>query len=145
MNVRYPVESSQDERAQPAALRSGGKHAARKPKRAQILSAADARARAEDIATSVAAGGSRVSRTKRRFVLDNLSSHSPGALDEAFPAREAHRLLRRLELRYTPEPHASWLQSYERKPNSRFGVSQRMRRRSAALGAQRSSAARHGP
>src|SRR5438309_4035562 len=30
-----------------------------------------------------------------RVVLDNLSSHSPGALYETFPAPEAHRILRR--------------------------------------------------
>ena len=45
MNVRYRVELSQGERAQLAALLSGGKHAARKLKRAQILLAADAGAR----------------------------------------------------------------------------------------------------
>ena len=41
-----------------------------------------------------------------RVVLDNLSTHSPGALYEAFPAPEAHRILRRLEFHYTPK-HAS--------------------------------------
>ena len=47
-----------------------------------------------------------------RVVLDNLSTHSPGALYEAFPACEAHRLLRRLEFHYTPK-HASWLNMVE--------------------------------
>ena len=37
-----------------------------------------------------------------------LSTHSPGALYETFPAPEAHRVLRRLEFHYTPK-HASWL------------------------------------
>jgi DDE superfamily endonuclease len=41
-----------------------------------------------------------------RVVLDNLSSRSPSALYEAFPAPEAHRILRRLEFHYTPK-HAS--------------------------------------
>jgi DDE superfamily endonuclease len=45
-------------------------------------------------------------------VLDNLSTHSPGALYEAFPAPEARRLLRRLEFHYTPK-HASWLNMVE--------------------------------
>jgi hypothetical protein len=45
-------------------------------------------------------------------VLDNLSTHSPGALYEAFPASEAHRILRRLEFHYTPK-HASWLNMVE--------------------------------
>jgi len=42
MNVRYRVELSQAERSELTALLSGGKHAARKLKRAQILLAADA-------------------------------------------------------------------------------------------------------
>src|SRR5262249_58798015 len=45
MNVRYRVELSQTERAALTALLSGGKHASRKLKRAQILLAADAGAR----------------------------------------------------------------------------------------------------
>jgi len=47
-----------------------------------------------------------------RVVMDNLSTHSPGALYEAFPAPEAHRVLRRLEFHYTPR-HASWLNMVE--------------------------------
>jgi hypothetical protein len=47
-----------------------------------------------------------------RVVLDNLSTHSPGALYEAFAAPEAHRILRRLEFHYTPK-HASWLNMVE--------------------------------
>ena len=74
MNVRYRVELSQTERAELTALLSGGKHAARKLKRAQILLAADAGAGDEDIATSVGVGGSTVYRTKRRFVLGNLEA-----------------------------------------------------------------------
>jgi len=42
MNVRYRVELSQSERAELEGLLSGGKHAVRKLKRAQILLAADA-------------------------------------------------------------------------------------------------------
>jgi transposase len=74
MNVRYRVELSQAERAQLTALLNGGKHAARKLKRAQILLAADAGVSDEAIATSVAVGGSTVYRTKRRFVLANLEA-----------------------------------------------------------------------
>ena len=47
-----------------------------------------------------------------RVVLDNLSTHSAGALYEAFPAPEAHRILRRLEFHYTPK-QASWLNMVE--------------------------------
>src|SRR5216117_1300967 len=74
MNVRYRVELSQEERAELGALLSGGKHAARKLKRAQVLLAADAGARDEEIARAVGVGGSTVYRTKRRFVLGNLEA-----------------------------------------------------------------------
>jgi hypothetical protein len=47
-----------------------------------------------------------------RVVLDNLSTHSPGALYQAFPANEARRVLRRLEFHYVPK-HASWLNMVE--------------------------------
>jgi transposase len=72
MNIRYRVELSQDERDQLTALLSGGKHPARKIKRAQILLAADAGVGDEAIAASVSVGGSTVYRTKRRFVDGNL-------------------------------------------------------------------------
>ena len=74
MNVRYRVELSQTERAELTALLSGGKHAARKLRRAQILLAADAGASDEAIATGVGASGSTIYRTKRRFVLGNLEA-----------------------------------------------------------------------
>ena len=45
-------------------------------------------------------------------VLDNLSTHTPAALYEAFPPAEARRLLRRLEFHYVPK-HASWLNMVE--------------------------------
>src|SRR6202171_58648 len=67
MNIRYRVELSEAERGQLAALVSGGKHAARKIKRAQILLAADAGVGDEAIAASVSGGGAPGYRTKRRF------------------------------------------------------------------------------
>src|SRR5271169_1885315 len=72
MNVRYRVELSQTERDELTALLSGGKHAARKLKRAQILLAADAGIDDKAIASSISVGGSTVYRTKRRFVEGNL-------------------------------------------------------------------------
>ena len=72
MNVRYRVELSQVERSDLKALLSGGKHASRKLKRAQILLAADAGAGDEEIAMGVGVSGSTVYRTKRRFVEGNL-------------------------------------------------------------------------
>src|SRR5215469_5548616 len=53
MNIRYRVELNQTERDELKALLSGGRHAARKLKRAQILLAADAGASDEEIARSV--------------------------------------------------------------------------------------------
>jgi hypothetical protein len=42
------------------------------------------------------------------LVLDNLNTHTPAALYEAFPPAEAWRILERLEWHYTPT-HGSWL------------------------------------
>ena len=72
MNIRYRVDLSEAERAELTAMLSGGKHAARKIKRAQILLAADAGIGDEAIASSISVGGSTVYRTKRRFVEGNL-------------------------------------------------------------------------
>lgn len=43
-----------------------------------------------------------------RIVLDNLNTHNPGSLYEAFEPAEARRIARKLEFHYTPK-HASWL------------------------------------
>jgi hypothetical protein len=72
MNIRYRVELNEGERADLTAMLSGGRHAARKLKRAQILLAADAGISDEAIASSISVGGSTVYRTKRRFVEGNL-------------------------------------------------------------------------
>jgi transposase len=72
MNIRYRVELNEAERGQLTAMLSGGKHAVRKLKRAQILLAADAGVSDEAIASTVSVGGSTVYRTKRRFVEGNL-------------------------------------------------------------------------
>ena len=72
MNVRYRVTLTQCERDELWALLSGGKHPARRLKRAQILLAADSGVSDEDIAASIGVGGSTVYRTKRRFVESNL-------------------------------------------------------------------------
>ena len=72
MNVRYRVELSQAERDELTAMLGGGKHAARKLKRAQILLAADGGGRDEEIARTVRVSLSTIGRTKRRFVEGNL-------------------------------------------------------------------------
>lgn len=88
MNVRYRVDLNQEERDQLNAMLGGGKHAARKLKRAQILLAADAGETDEAIAVNVSVGLSTVYRTKRCFVLGNLEA----ALTEA-PRPGAERKL----------------------------------------------------
>ena len=42
------------------------------------------------------------------LVMDNLNTHTPGALYETFPPAEARRILDRLEIHHTPK-HGSWL------------------------------------
>src|SRR5712672_2404408 len=103
MNVRYRVELSQAERAELEMLLSGGKHAARKLKRAQILLAADAGACDEEIASTIGVVGSTVYRTKRRFVLGNLE----GALSEEPRHGAARKLSGKEEACWWPRPAPS--------------------------------------
>ena len=49
---------------------------------------------------------------KIRIVLDQLNTHTPASLYEAFPASEARRISRKLEFHHTPK-HASWLNMAE--------------------------------
>jgi transposase len=111
MNVRYRVELSQDERDELTDLLSAGKHAARKLKRAQILLAADAGISDDDIAITLAVGGSTVYRTKRRFVEDNLAAAlseqpRPGAERKLTGKEEA--LLVATACSDPPEGRARW-------------------------------------
>jgi transposase len=111
MNVRYRVELSQAERGELTAMLSGGKHAARKLKRAQILLAADAGRGDEEIACTVAVGGSTVYRTKRRFVEGNLEralseEPRPGAERKLTGKEEA--LLVAMACARPPEGSARW-------------------------------------
>jgi hypothetical protein len=46
------------------------------------------------------------------LVMDNLNTHKPASLYEAFAPAEARRLLERLEIHYTPK-HGSWLHMAE--------------------------------
>ena len=47
-----------------------------------------------------------------RWVVDNLNTHTPAALDSVFPPNEARRLTRKLEFHYTPK-QGSWLNMAE--------------------------------
>lgn len=42
------------------------------------------------------------------LAMDNLNTHAPSSLYKAFPPEEARRILRKLELHYTPK-HGGWL------------------------------------
>ena len=46
------------------------------------------------------------------LVMDNLNTHHPASLYEAFPPEEARRIGERLEIHYTPK-HGSWLNMAE--------------------------------
>src|SRR5258706_2259728 len=47
-----------------------------------------------------------------RLVVDNLNTHVPAALYEAFPPQRARAILERLEVHYTPK-HRRWLNMAE--------------------------------
>jgi transposase len=46
------------------------------------------------------------------LVMDNLNTHTPASLYEAFDPKEARRLAKKLEIHYTPK-HGSWLNMAE--------------------------------
>ena len=111
MNIRYRIELSEAERTELQAMLSGGRHAARKLKRAQILLAADAGVPDATIAESIAVGGSTVYRTKRRFVEGNLEralgeEPRPGAARKLSGREEA--LLVATACSSPPEGRARW-------------------------------------
>ena len=87
MNIRYRVTLSAEERADLLEVVQGGKVAARRMKRAQILLAADLRSTDEQIARNVSVGTSTVYRTKQRFVEEGFEA----ALGEASSAPLSHR------------------------------------------------------
>ena len=82
-----------------------------------------------------------------RVVLDNLNTHRPASLYEAFPPAEARRILKRLEFHHTPK-HASWLNMAEIEINvmvgqcwdRRIGDKATLVRETQALEAERNAA-----
>ena len=46
------------------------------------------------------------------LVMDNLNTHKPASLYKRYPADEARRIMKRLEIHYTPK-HGSWLDMAE--------------------------------
>jgi transposase len=111
MNIRYRVELSEEERCVLNRLVAGGKSAARRVKRGQILLAADAGRSDDEIAASVHAGTSTVYRTKRRFVEGNLEhalseAQRPGARRKLSGREEA--LLVATACSKPPQGRARW-------------------------------------
>ena len=80
-------------------------------------------------------------------VLDNLNTHTPGALYATFPPAEACRILRKLDFHYTPK-HGSWLNMAEIEfamvvtqcLDRRLGDQETVRREIAAWEARRNAA-----
>lgn len=62
------------------------------------------------------------------LVMDNLNTHAPSSLYKAFTPEEARRILKRLEIHYTPK-HGSWLDIAEIELNvmTRQCLSRRIR------------------
>src|ERR1700712_4984783 len=74
MNVKYRVDLDQGEREQLRVLSSGGKIAARRLKRVQILLAADAGGDNDSMAPRLGVSESTIYRTMRGFVEEELDA-----------------------------------------------------------------------
>src|SRR3954471_4350239 len=111
MDIRYRVELSEVERGELRAMLGGGKHAARRLKRAQILLAADAGVADETVAISLDVGVSTVCRVKRRLVEGGVEralneEPRPGAARKLTGKEEA--LLVATACASPPEGRAGW-------------------------------------
>ena len=69
------------------------------------------------------------------LVMDNLNTHKPASLYKRYPAEEARRIIKRLEIHYTPK-HGSWLDMAEIELN--VMTRQCLSRRIAEIGLLRS-------
>ena len=80
------------------------------------------------------------------LVMDNLNTHKPASLYKKYPAAEARRIIKRLEIHYTPK-HGSWLAMAEIELNvlirqclsHRIGSIEQMRRETGCWQAQRNN------
>jgi transposase len=154
MTIRYQVDLSEAERIALQTLLRGGRHAARKLKRAQILLAAEAGVPDEIIAQTLGVGGSTVYRTKRRFVEGNLDKalHEeprPGARRKLTGQEEA--LLVATACSRPPEGRARWtiellagemVRLTEHESLSRETVRRRLAENESSLGVRRCGACR---
>jgi len=84
------------------------------PLAGQRLTQVTAQRRKVDWAHFVSAllAGPYAATEKVVLVMDNLNTHTPASLYEAFAPAEARRLAERLEIHYTPK-HGSWLNMAE--------------------------------
>lgn len=69
------------------------------------------------------------------LVMNNLNTHKPASLYKAFPPEEARRIIKKLEIHYTPK-HGSWLDIAEIELN--VMTRQCLSRRIASIDALRS-------
>lgn len=82
-----------------------------------------------------------------RIILDNLNTHGPGSLYDAFEPAAARRLVEKLEFHYTPK-HGSWLNMAEIELsilqrqclNRRIATEEMLKREVAAWEQQRNAA-----
>ena len=82
------------------------------------------------------------------LVMDNLNTHTPGSLYEAFGPEEARRITSKLEIHYTPK-HGSWLNVAEvelsvlgRQLPDRIPDAEALAKHAAASARERNKAAR---
>lgn len=82
------------------------------------------------------------------LVMDNLNTHSPASLYDAFSPEEARRIAGKLEIHYTPK-HGSWLNVAEielsvagRRMGARVGDAGELSRRLQAIEQDRNTAAK---
>lgn len=82
------------------------------------------------------------------LVMDNLNTHSPASLYEAFAPEEARRITEKLEIHHTPK-HGSWLNVAEvelsvvgRRLRERVGGAEELERHLAAMERERNDAAK---
>ena len=84
---------------------------------------------------------------KLTLVMDNLNTHTPGSLYEAFSPVEARRMAERLDIHYTPK-HGSWLNIAENELSAlskqclsrRIGTIAQLRKQVAAWEGNRNKA-----
>ena len=82
------------------------------------------------------------------LVMDNLNTHTPASLYDAFPPEEARRLTEKLEIHHTPK-HGSWLNVAEielsavgRRLRERMAGSEELARHVGAIEQDRNAAGR---